>query len=203
MTYQPNIPKATELISVSQDDILQNFQAVDAAWNINHDDFNSATQGKHKFVEMPDQGIDPAGIPPGAANEFTLFSQQTATNNNQELWYQRNNEATAYQLTSSNPVKDGFPYYAGYSFLPGGILIQWVRCSDNDTGSRGKNDGAAITFPTAFSSTPYTVQLTAERNGTTTMGLYYTSLTSSGFTLKVNSNSNIAITVLAIGPGPL
>jgi hypothetical protein len=71
VTWQTNIPQATDLISVSQNDLLQNFQAVDAAWNINHDDFNSATQGKHKFVEMPNQGADPGG----AAAEFTLFRE--------------------------------------------------------------------------------------------------------------------------------
>lgn len=197
MTYQTNIPQPTDLISVSQDDILQNFQAIDAAWNINHEDFNAALQGKHKFVEMPNQGADPAG----AATEFTIFSKVSAGGQS-EIFYKRDAEASSYQLTGINPSVSGSPAFAGYTFLPGAILIQWVRCSVSNTGSRGKQDGASITFPTTFSSTPYTVQLSVERNGTTTASgvVNATSITSSGFTLRVGTNDNDAIHVLAIGP---
>lgn len=195
MTFQPNIPLATDLISSSQDDIKQNFQALNTSWDVNHVGFNSVGAGKHNFVEMPNQ-TTPG--PAGAAGQFVIYSLDDSGQS--ELWYRRNNEATEYQLTGKNPSITTAGNTFGYTFLPGGLLIQWKICSTNDTGAFGKNDGAAITFPIAFSSSPYSIQLTAERNGTTTLGLYFLNPTASGFTLKVSTNANISIHVAAIGP---
>jgi hypothetical protein len=187
MTFQTNIPQPGDLISVSQDDILQNFQAIDAAWNINHEDFNAANQGKHKFVEMPNQTANPAG----AASEFTIFSRFTTlpATGSLELWYKRATEGTAFQLTGTNPVRNA----TGYTFLPGNMLMQWRLVSS-------PSDGAAVVFPIAFSATPYSLQLTAQRNGTSAGDVNGTSLTATGFTLRLGSNSNTGVWVLAVGP---
>lgn len=186
MTFQPNIPQPTDLISVSQDDILQNFQSIDAAWNINHVDFNATGEGKHKYVEMPNQSSDPAG----SANQFTIFSKVSGGGQS-EIFYKRNAEATAYQLTGKNPSAAA----SGYTFLPGAMLMQWAFL----TGA-SKNDGAAIVFPTAFGATPYSLQLTASRNGISVNVLNATSVTSTGFTLRTSSNSNDGVWYLAVGP---
>jgi hypothetical protein len=186
VTFQPNIPQATDLISVSQNDILQNFQSIDTAWNVNHEDFNASGAGKHKFVEYTNQSSDPAG----AASEFTLFSKVSGGGQS-EIFYKRNAEGTSYQLTGINPSGAA----SGYTFLPGAMLMQW----DFLTGA-SKNDGAAIVFPTAFGATPYTLQLTASRNGISVNVLNATSVTSTGFTLRTSSNSNDGVWYLAVGP---
>lgn len=184
MSYQSSIPLASDLISVSQNDIKNNFTAIGTAFPVNHVNFNSSGAGKHTFVEMPIQTADPAG----ASGEFTIFSKSNGSTN--ELFYKRNNEGTSYQLSGTNPSVTT----NGYTFLPGNLLMQWNFL----TGSF-KNDGASISFPIAFSEIPYSLQLTAARNGTTTMGLYATNVSSSGFTLRTSSNSNDGIWFLVIG----
>lgn len=185
MTFQSNIPLSTDLISVSQTDIKNNFQSIGTTFPVNHVDFNDSGAGKHKYVEMPVQGSNPAG----AASEFTLFCKSNGSTN--ELFYLRNAEATAYQLSGKNPSAAA----NGYTFLPGNLLLQW-----NFLTGASKNDGASITFPTAFGSTPYSLTLTASRNGTSVNVLNATSVTASGFTLKTSSNSNDGVWYMAIGP---
>lgn len=163
---------------------MQNFQAIDTSWKVNHVDFNAVGDGKHKFVEMPNQGAAPAG----AAAEFTLYSENSSGQS--ELWYKRDAEATAYRLTAINPS----PVANGYTFLPGGLLMQW-----NFLTGASKNDGAAITFPAAFLAAPFSLQLSTSRNGTSVAVVNATSVTNTGFTLKTSSNSNDGIWYLAIG----
>ena len=185
MTYDKDIPNATDLISNSQGQIKQNFQALGTAWPVNHVDFNDVGAGKHNYVEFPNQGADPAG----AASEFTLFSKVSGAGAS-EIFYKRDNEATVYQLTGANPSVG----VSGYTFLPGALLMQWSFL----TGAN-KNDGAAIVFPKAFSIAPYSLQLTASRNGTSTNVLNATSVTNLGFTLRTSTNSNDGVWYLAIG----
>lgn len=184
MTFQPDIPLETDLINVSQKDILQNFQAINNAWDENHVEFNTTNTGKHKFVEMPNQTSDPSGD----IDEMTLFSKEVAGVS--ELHYKRNNEANSYQLTSTNPN----PVASGYTFLPGGLLMQWRFL----TGAL-KNDGANILFPTPFSATPFSLQLSTSRNGVSVQVVNATSVTGTGFTLRTSSNSNDGVWFLAIG----
>lgn len=168
MTYQANIPQPTNLISVSQNDILQNFQAIDAAWNINHEDFNAANQGKHIYVEMPNQGADPAG----AATQMTLFSKLTGGNS--QLFYKRDAEGTSYQLTGTNPTAAA----SGSTFLPGGLLLKWgnVVAAASPT---------SVSFASAFPTACFSVTVAINNNspafsatvnsvGTTGFDLYTT-----------------------------
>ena len=147
MTYQPNIPQPTSLISVSQNDILQNFQAIDAAWNINHEDFNTANQGKHIYVEMPNQGADPAG----AATQMTLFSKLVGGNS--QLFYKRDAEATAYQLTGTNPTAAG----SGSTFLPGGLFLKWGSVVPGSSPT-------AVVFSSAFPTAVFSLTVSINNN---------------------------------------
>jgi hypothetical protein len=188
MTFQPNIPQPSDLISISQNDILQNFQAINSSWNVNHVDFNSVGAGKHNFVEMPIQGSDPAG----AANEFTLFSK-TNTGGNNELFYKRDNSGTSYQLSGTDPTRAA----KGLSFLPGGLLLQW-----NLEGT--VSDNQSYTFLTAFSATPYSIVLTPVRDATAERSMYVKngSVSTSGFQIRTSSGSFNGLYWMAIGPGP-
>jgi hypothetical protein len=194
VTWQTNIPQATDLISGSQNDLLQNFQAVDAAWNINHDDFNSATQGKHKFVEMPNQ----AGIPAGAANQMTFYSD--ATSGQSELYLKRDNAGTPVQMSGpaiSNATN-------GWSFLPGGLLIQWGVVLPIAPAT-SVADPVTLTYPTAFSAPAYSVTVTGVRDGTSARGIYIKDRTAPNFTatsciVRVEGAGINALFFMAIGP---
>lgn len=191
MTYDPNIPSGTDLISVSQGQIQQNFQAINTAWNVNHEEFNLANAGKHPFVEFPIQSADPGG----AVSEWTLFSKTNVAGNN-ELFYKRDNEATAYQLSGTNPTRAT----KGTTFLPGGLLLQWgaeATVADNQV----------YTFNVAFTAAPYSISLTGVRSNTQSRSLWVSSgsVTTSQFAIRTDSGGAALTPVywMAIGPGPV
>ena len=194
MTFQRNIPQPGDLISVSQDNLLQNFQAINDSYNVNHVLFNLAGDGKHKFVEMPTQTSDPAG----AASEITLFSrtQSLPSTGIVNLWYKRNAEADAFQLTGTNPETT----VDGHTFLPGGLLLQWGQHFPIG----GIIDGTAsanVSFPISF-GTVNSVTVTPVRDGTSARGFYIKSLASTtptGFTLRVEGTGINGAFWMAVG----
>ena len=61
MGFNPNIPQANQLLSVSQGDIQTNFSSSNTTYGIDHYAFDSNTQvGFHKKVTNPDQNGHPA-----------------------------------------------------------------------------------------------------------------------------------------------
>ncbi len=191
MTFQRNIPQPGDLISVSQDNLLQNFEAINDSYDVNHVLFNQTGDGKHKFVEMPAQTSDPAG----ATTEVTLFSRTKTLPSTGvvDLWYKRNNEGTAFQLTGPNPTNAT----KGLTFLPGGLLLQWNTEST-------VADNQAYTFLTAFSSAPYSIILTPTRDATAVRSMYVKegTVATGGFSIRTSSSAFNNLFWMAIGPGP-
>lgn len=178
MTFQPNIPLATDFISVSQQDINNNFSSLSSAFNTNHNDFNASGAGKHKFVEMPNQTGDPAG----AATEVTAYSKQAAGVS--ELFVRRD-AGSVIQMTKGTPVSSS----TGSSFLPGGIIINWGSVV-------GSNSGNTATFATAFPNNVFSVTLGIfDSNFARTAS--FSSLTNSNVLIK-SSNVN-TVYYIAIG----
>jgi len=74
MAYNPDIPTADSLISQSQSQILANFTALNAVFQINHTAFNAATnRGKHTYVTMLEQAT-----PAVVAGEGALWAENNA-----------------------------------------------------------------------------------------------------------------------------
>ena len=130
MAYTSNIPQPNDDLSVSQPQILANFTEIATAFNLNHGPFNSATEGKHAFVEMPNQNAAP---PTTIANEVGLYCNTSAyspiTGPEPALLFIKQfgtsapaplNSATGYEITTSNYIANG-----GWTRLPSGILIMW------------------------------------------------------------------------------
>ena len=94
MGYQPNIPQATDQISVSQGDLLGNFQQLDNAFNLNHAalELASGAAGKHIFVEMPNQS---ASVPVTIANEVGLYCNTDANSGQPEMFFLKQSGSTA------------------------------------------------------------------------------------------------------------
>lgn len=146
MPYQANIPQPTDQLSASQDDLLQNFASIYAAWNINHVTFDAADQGKHKYVNFPVQAAAPAlaadagfyalaaGLfvhAPGAANDFNIT--QKAFNTATFAW----------------------------SYLPSGLLL---KCGRTTTDALGHGTVNLNGVGTAYASVPF-VFLTGSYTG--------------------------------------
>lgn len=84
MTFQANIPLATDLISVSQSDIKGNFQALSTSWNVDHVDFNVSGAGEHKKVSLLAPIADPNLTTPKAS----LYTKASLTTITSDLYYQ-------------------------------------------------------------------------------------------------------------------
>lgn len=80
MSYKPNIPIATDFLSVSQVDILNNFTVLNTAFGIDHYDFADLTadRGKHNQITLPEivGAVDPTTL----ADETKFYALQKTAN---------------------------------------------------------------------------------------------------------------------------
>lgn len=152
-------------------DMKTNCNSIDDILGVNHFSFESSTNndGKHQFVEMPNRVVIPPGLILGEGTEYTKFITRLLENTSQ-LFYTPDNSGDEYQLTtcshlnfptfSTLTVFDGTkPRFAGgWSFLPGGMLLQYGFVTspvNNDT----------VTYPVAFTNFAIPI-ITAARNNT-------------------------------------
>lgn len=158
MSFNPNVPTGLVNLDVDYANVQNNFSSSNTSFGVNHVPFSVAlNNGKHKFVEMPN-GILPVGL---AAGESTLYSKSVSGAS--QLFFTRDNSGIEIQLTGpTTPVANT----NGYTFLPGGILMQWgIVNSPTSTGT--------VTFATAniaFPTSCFNVQCTliAKSGGTST-----------------------------------
>ncbi len=186
--YKANIPQPTDQISVSQNDLLNNFGAIQALIDINHVDFANAGAGKHFFVEFPGQTIAPTTT--GA--EVGLYCVNNSPFTSQpELAFLKQAGSTAplasYEISSAGYSGNG------WTRLTSGILLKWGQASGLPIGI------SAITFPAgptipAFITT-YVAFLTPFSNTNTLANV--SGLSNS--TLNVNLSTAGSINYLAIG----
>lgn len=189
MTYNPNIPQATDLISNSQAQILENFSQLNTQFGIDHAALTTG-DGVHKKVSLINQGSDPAI--PGAAN--SVLYTKTA-NGGPQLYFENGTASpSVVQLTvqkTSVPSVAAAPDQ-GVSFLPGGQLIQW-----------GKSTTNATVFPVAFNAAPtinpvITVTMLSAANQT--FGGVVSAASNTGFTVQNNAGTlNFSYFWIAIG----
>lgn len=110
--YKSDIPKPTDQISVSQGDLYNNFQQLNTAFLINHNDWNGANAGKHKQVTMMN-----AGTPSFANTEYALYNNGTNLN----LF---NGPANKTAVVSGSGSYSGSAM-TGWTYLTNGLVIKW------------------------------------------------------------------------------
>lgn len=138
MAYNPNIPQPTDLLSQSQSDILNNFQALGVWVDVDHVDFGAPDEGKHSRVTFPVQAPAPAFL----AGEIGLYSFLNTNTTKNELYLvnssapQVTTPITASLLSLSPTPGNNVD---GWTYLPSGILIKW--------GSGTANGNTAFLFP--------------------------------------------------------
>lgn len=163
MAYKNTIPAASDLLSQSQDDILNNFIAIKTLVDINHVTFDAAGQGKHAFIEFPIQ----SPVPTTGAGEVGLYSQTSLLTGNPELVFSHESAGSTYEFTAA--VKNE----TGYAILPSGIIFKWGSgtVNANTTGLATFAVGAGIPVFT----TVYNVQVTRQGATGSSGVLYYQS----------------------------
>lgn len=159
MTYNPSKPAPNDLLSDSQLDIQTNFSVANTSFGKNHFPFDNGTvnNGKHNFVQMPVSAVIPAGL---AALEGTIYTKSVGAPPISEVYYTPDNSTNEYQITrtvstaialfGTNTAYPASPVDAtrvgGWTFLPGGLLLQYGRIDVPPSTSQD------IVFPIAYTS---------------------------------------------------
>ena len=146
MVYNPNIPQPDDNPSESQLQLLSNFQQLLLAFLQNHVTLNASGEGKHKFLQMPEQ----TDAPTTGADEGALYTKDD--NGQTVLFYRGANDGEEVPLGGGNPSQTG----SDYSWdLPGGLQIRFgIAVLLANTTS------VNVTFPSPFSNNAYVGFLT-------------------------------------------
>lgn len=127
MSFNPNIPIVTDPILQSQRQIRANFQAMAAAWSVNHTQLtgNMDFQGMHNNFNLRPQMSDPAT----GATEVALYNKIVSSI--PQLFFRPNNSQTPIQMSYQNVKVDAsdtqFTFMAGPFIIYAGKIIQPVN----------------------------------------------------------------------------
>lgn len=117
MSFNANIPQATDKTLQSFSQIRSNFQAINTAFAKNHVALteDDQTTGLHNVVNMIAQG----GAPVTSATQTAIYNQLVSSI--ATLFFAPNNAQTPIQL--SYPSIDTTPSSANYSFVAGPFIV--------------------------------------------------------------------------------
>lgn len=159
MSYTSDIPISGDSLGGTRDRIRTNFQLIASVMAINHTAFNALGQGKHKFLQMPEQpgsiGQVGAPLPPTtAADEGGLYTKVGVNPAETNLVFRAESDGFEYQLTKTiaastarfGPLSATAPN--GWTFLPGGLILQWGSKTNPGTSGAVVFATANINFPT-------------------------------------------------------
>lgn len=159
MALNINVPQANQTLAITQPLILNNFNAINTAFAVDHVNFNDPGQGKHNKITFPVQ--NPASTFP-TVGDLGLFSfLNTTTTKNELNVYKANNAGyvnvpfTASTLSNSAPVAGG----SGWSYLPSGLIIQWGTATGINSTLNATVLSAAIPFTIVFPNQVLSVQI--------------------------------------------
>lgn len=205
------LPNPGQSLNQTRDAIKANFQAIDAAFSVDHVDYNLPMQGEHNKVTFATQPSSP--LPALNTNEIAVFNAipnksantlYPVSRSTYELMvYKQNFNASSspavIPMTLANFANEG------WSYLPSGLLIKWSKSFTADS-----NTATVITFPVGANTPPFTaiysVQV-ASLNGAGNANLcpQLSNITATGFTIyprQIGSGSgNGPFTYVAIGLG--
>lgn len=210
MTYTSDIPAPSgDTLGGTRDRIRTNFQQIATVAAVNHIAFNASGQGKHKFLQMPEQpgsiGQVGAPLPPTtAADEGGLYTKVGINPAETNLVFRAESDGFEYQLTKVIAASTGrfgnntVAYVAnnngGWTFLPGGLLLQYGRRTS--PGSSG-----TVTFPVAFPSgnAPFSIVVTNERNSARSANIDNSAISATSFDYFMETSGSVALNWIAIG----
>lgn len=164
--YQANKPMAADQMSISQGDLQNNFLALKALVDVNHETFGSAYEGKHSIVSFPQQApsvVPPIFPPATAATELAMYAK--ADGGATHLFLRPTNQLPGIDTNDINITKSG-KANNGWCILPSGIKIAWgiISVPGGSTGTPGTNT-LTLTNPTIAGfpgfSFVYNAQVTA------------------------------------------
>lgn len=181
--YTPNIPQPSDDPSVSQNQILENFQTLDTAFSQDHGAYNSATEGLHHQVTFP---VGPLAGQPFTylAGEIGLQSLDQAPTSRPDIWLTRG-AGTAFPATGYST--GGTNVANGWTYLPSGVLLAWGRATIPAPGSLTVTYAAELlNFPgfSTFWGPPQVVRISS--GATITATVFLNAFTQTTFTANTS-----------------
>jgi hypothetical protein len=192
LPYNGNIPQATDLLSVSQGEILTNFGSIQELIDVNHYDFDSDSYGKHVISTYPIQTPGNVSPLPTLMGEIAMYGGNGNTSKVPELWIQRQTGATPYVITESTYTAVSGSTNAGYSSLPSGVLINY----GNKTISASTTTNLT-SFAVGYSTAVYTMQVTVAC--ATPVAICVSTLTLNNFIVTLSASTTGTVYWFAMG----
>lgn len=177
MAFLPLIPQATDKLSISQGNILNNFTILGAiAGNANAASASINNSSGFNWINLPSQGSIPPSGSSFPATNVALYSAVNGSSTRNELYINKTNAAGVVQIpaTASTLGATAAPILgtAGFTYLPSGMILKWG--SGSATGSN------VISFTGPAFTVCLSVQLTVLQAGA--------------------SDANLAVRLVAITP---
>lgn len=192
-TYNANIPTGTVNLDEDYINLRNNFQQLNTSFGKDHYEFDNATSsnGYHKAVHLVQQ-VAPAAV--AGAGSLYCTTVNDGINNDQTLYYKTGANRIIQLTRNFVPVAAS----SGYTFLPGGLIIQWATIAAVGTTltSRTFTSMSLIPFPNSCFSMQATMYDAA---ATGTNVLILSSVTATGFKYYNTSSSAKTFFILAIG----
>lgn len=183
MSYNPNIPQATDFLSVSQEDLLTNFTQVDNLFGQDHEKFSAGSnQGKHNKSTYLEQSSPPST----ATNEGAIYTKDISSAT--QLFFRDESDGTERQVTGIIPGQTGTNYGADLS-----DGLQWRFGQVNHT-----LQSTLVTFQTPFTTQVYSCLITPV-GALVTAGPNVQNLSLTSFRLRTTINFTGVAYYLAIG----
>lgn len=180
--YQPTIPQGNTKLNQSYQDIQNNFTQLNTTYGVDHVPLTDATpnNGYHTDIHMTPFSTTTTNpttnYPPVAPSTVATIGQifQTVSNDGWDtdtiLWY-KTGGSRLMQLTSNVTPSAATD---GYTFIPGGLIIQWGYVTP---GVHGDN---SVSLPRSFKNAFYNAQATMKRSSSNVDTIYCTTAPASG-----------------------
>jgi hypothetical protein len=214
--YKKDIPAANHNPSVDQPDMKDNTNAIANLIGEDHYTFGVSNGGFHKQIRLPKLNTT-ADLSPRISNSGTLWTQvntSTGASTETNLHYIPGTGANDYQLTRciagsfslfgtnsvyqpANPVLFKPSTTGGWTFLPGGMLMQYGISTNANLATNN-----VVDFPVPFKTFVGSIVITPVRTNTDdkVVAIENGSISLTGFKFSLSSSSRpTSITWMAIG----
>jgi len=181
---RPNPPNNP---STDVPDMKTNCNSISAILAVDHIGFNAANGGFHNVIHFSNQGADPVAD----GTHGTLYTKiLTNYGNSDTALFFETGGGRIFQLTTNPGGAGPIPQNptSGYSFLPGGFLIQYGFASSSNA-----SPNLAVTFPIAFTTSVLTLQLDVLENSNSRRLWHLNSVTASGFDAYIQDTNGSSV----------
>lgn len=190
MAYLNNIPQSSDQLSLSQSQILGNFQALGAiAGNINDSSASLNSNSGFNWVFLANQGATPPAGASFAAGVIGAYSATNGATGRKELYINHSVAGpTVVQTPITAYVQGGTNAANGWAYLPSGLIMAWGRATCAAPGLFNVVYGTELTgFPTFTVQTSPPLVTRIASGATTSNFIYVQSFNNAGFTARTNA----------------